>query len=290
MNEQELQEKRKKTEKALSNVSTLPSIPEVMFEVTKLLDDPGTSTTSLSKIIGKDQGLVTKILSIANSPLYGLARRVSTIDYAILVLGFQEIRNMVIALSMMEAFKNKNDKVLDYKDFWVHSILTGAASRRLAVEFKYSNTGEAFVAGLLHDLGISVIHKYFHSSFLGMIEKVEKENIPFWEAEMEFLGLTHQDIAKKLAEHWHFPSLLSESLLYHHNPAETKGDRQLTAIIHLADYMVNKLLDMNFFWDKGLEVDPAICNVIEIQSVEEVDQFIEKYRTLLEEETKTVWF
>jgi HD-like signal output (HDOD) protein len=290
MNEQELQERRKKTEKVLSNVSTLPSIPEVMFEVTKLLDDPMTSTTNLSKIIGKDQGLVTKILSIANSPLYGLSRRVSTVDYAIIILGNQEIKNMVIALSMMEAFKNKNDRVLNYKDFWVHSILTGAAARRLAVELKYENAGEAFVAGLLHDLGISVMHKYLHSSFMAIIELVKNEEMNFLEAEYDQLGLTHADIARHLAEQWNFPPSLCDAISFHHKPAECKVDKQLTALIHVADYMVNQVAPGNFFWDDFLTPDPFVCDVFQLDDISELNEYIEKYRPLLEDEIKTVWF
>lgn len=283
-------EKRSKTEKVLQNVSTLPSIPEVMFEVTKLLDDPGTSTTALSKIIGKDQGLVTKILSIANSPLYGLSRRVSTIDYAIIILGYQEIKNMVIALSMMEAFKNKNDRVLNYKDFWVHSILTGSAARRLAVDFKYANAGEAFVAGLLHDLGISVIHKYFHSTFLKIIEEVKEKEISFFAAEENQMGLTHQEIARYLADHWNFPTPLTDAITDHHTPSKAKGDKKLAAIIHVADYMVNKQVEGNFFWDDGYVVDPEAPAILELENMEALEAYVDKYKELLEEEVNTSWF
>lgn len=291
MSNQEIAERRKKTEKVLANVSSLPSIPEVMFEVTKLLDDPATSTTKLSKIISKDQGLVTKVLSIANSPLYGLARKVSTVDYAIIILGYQEIKNMVIALSMMEAFKNKNDKIMNYKDFWVHSILTGAAARRLAVELNHPNVGEAFVAGLLHDLGISVIHKYFHSAFTQIIDLMkEDETKSFLELEYELLGLTHQEMAEYLLKHWNFPATLADALANHHVPHASKLDEQLTAIVHLADYMVNKIVSVNFFWDTNIEIDPSICDVTDLNDVSEIDAFMEKYKDLLQEEVKTVWF
>ncbi len=289
MDNQEVLEKRKKTEKVLANISTLPSIPEVMFEVTKLLDDPSVSTTALAKIIGKDQGLVTKILSIANSPLYGLARRVSTIDYAIIILGFQEIKNMVIALSMMEAFKIKNDKILNYKDFWVHSILTGAAARRLAVEFEYANTGEAFVAGLLHDLGISVIHKYFHTSFQAILKLVE-EGKTFLEAEEEVLGLTHQEMAKFLAEHWNFPSSLSEAIAHHHLPGKSVGDKKLASIIHFADFMVNKIIPDKYFWDAQIQIDTSVFDILKISNAEQAEALTEKYRPLIEEEINLAWF
>ena len=92
------------------NIRNLPSIPVVMTEASNLLENPRTSAAELGKLISKDQGLTAKILSVANSPLYGLPRRVSTIEFAIVILGFDHIKNIVIALSMIEAFKNESGK------------------------------------------------------------------------------------------------------------------------------------------------------------------------------------
>jgi HD-like signal output (HDOD) protein len=155
MDEQLYQEQRKKSELTLSNVYNLPAMSATMLEVSKLLDDPSTNTAALSKIIGKDQGLSTKILSIANSPLYGLTRKVSTIDFAILIIGYQDIKNIVVALTMVDSFKNKSDKYLDQNSFWQHSMLAGTAAKRVAEDLGFRIGSEAFVAGLLH---LSLIH------------------------------------------------------------------------------------------------------------------------------------
>ena len=190
----ELNQKRKKTELILSNIYNLPAMSSVMLEVSKLLDDPSTGTSRLSKMIGRDQGLATKILSIANSPLYGLPRKVSTIDFAILIIGYQDIKNIVIALSMIESFKNKTDKNLNQKDFWLHSVVCGNGAKRIAEDRNIKLSGEAFVSGLLHDLGIPVIHKYFHSSFEEIVKKVNEKGYSYLDAELETIGYNHQDI------------------------------------------------------------------------------------------------
>jgi HD-like signal output (HDOD) protein len=130
-------EKKQKTLKVLDSIHNLPTIANVMIETTKLLEDSSTSTSTLSRIIGRDQGLSTKLLAIANSPIYGIPRKVSTIDFAILVLGYQEIKNIIIGLSIMETFKNMNDGVLDYKDLWLHSFLVGSLARRIALDLGY---------------------------------------------------------------------------------------------------------------------------------------------------------
>jgi HD-like signal output (HDOD) protein len=121
----------------LNSIRNLPSIPIVMFEVTKLLDNPMTSTNELGKIISKDQGLTAKILTVANSPLYGLPRKVSTIEFAIVVLGFEQIKNIVIALSMIEAFSSKDKDDWNRKAFWIHSLSTAWVLKKLRMIWEF---------------------------------------------------------------------------------------------------------------------------------------------------------
>jgi HD-like signal output (HDOD) protein len=174
---QDILEKRERTEKVLTSVVNLPVIPKVMFETIKLLDNKYTTAGELNKVISKDQALLTKILTIANSPLYGLQRKVTTIEYAILVLGYRELKNIISALSVAEAFRNKTDKYLNSKEFMLHSYLTGTACKKLASDIGFNNSGEAFIAGFLHDIGISIIHRYLHSSFINVTELVESKGM-----------------------------------------------------------------------------------------------------------------
>lgn len=286
MDENLILEKRKKTTLVLSNIYNLPAMSSSMMEVTKLLDNPTTNTQNLGKLIGKDQGIATKILSIANSPLYGLRRRVSTIDFAILVIGFVEIKNIILALSMMESFRNKTDKYLDQKEFWLHSMMTGNAAKRMAEDLGLTKTGEAFVGGLLHDLGIPVIHKYFHSSFVEIVTKVKSNNLSYFESETQELGYTHMDIGRFLTEKWNLPSILCEIIQNHERPSLSKEEKELTAVVHLADYATQKLQIGSFYWDESLKLDPIVCEVLNFENTDKVHEFIEKYRTLFMDESK----
>lgn len=272
--------KREKTELILSNVYNLPSIPKVMMEVSELLAKPTTTTAELSKVISQDQGLVTKILSIANSPLYGLPRKVSTIEFAILILGYGDIKNIVTALSMIESFKIKSDKNLDQKKFWVHSVITGVAAKRVAEDLGYRIGGEAFIAGLLHDLGITVIHKFFHTAFEQICKDVETNGMTYYEAELENLGLTHREIGKFLAEKWNLPPSLVDTVLNHETPDKASENRVLTAVVHLADYMTNKLGIGDFAWDKDLQIEKSVFEICKIQDEIHLDKFIEDYRDI----------
>ncbi len=283
----ERQAKREKTELILSNVYNLPAIPAIMMEIARLLEKPNATANELARIIGRDQGIASKVLSIANSPLYGLPRKVSTIDFAILIIGFEDIRNIVTALSMVESFKNKTDKNLNQKQFWLHSILTGLAAKKFAEELGYKNGSEAFVAGLIHELGIPVIHKYFHTNFIVITEKVKTAKISFMESEYEVLGLTHQEIGRYLAIKWNLPLSLCDAILNHHTPNLSKESRTLTALIHLADYATNKLEIANFYWDEDYSLDNSILEILGFESIDKVEEFITNHKANLVNEANS---
>ncbi len=293
MNEQEqeiLEKKKNRASRILSTVYNLPTIPIVIFEITKVIDNPSSSASQLGKIISQDQGLVTKILSVANSPLYGIPRRVSTIDFAIVILGFNHIKNIVIALSMMEAFKTAGSKKFEQKKYWYHSIVTAFAAKKIADDIGYPVSGEAFTGGLLHDLGIPVIYKYFNKDYLEIIEKVKKENLSFLEAESNVLGWNHTEIARSLVERWNLPSILADVVQFHHKPSELDGDNRLAAIVHLADYMTVRLGIGDFDWDKGYVFDKEVINILNLGDEDYLEDFIESYRSVFAQQLETINF
>ncbi|HUX60651.1 MAG TPA: HDOD domain-containing protein [Ignavibacteriaceae bacterium] len=285
-----VQKKKEKTELVLRNIYNLPPIPDAIKQSLEMLDRPELNSHSLSNIISKDQGLVTKILTIANSPLYGLQRKVTTVEFAILVLGYSELRNIISVLSIVEAFKNKTDAFLNQKEFWLHSFLTGSASKRLAEDFDFPNSGEAFIAGFLHDFGFSIIHRFFHADFIEIYKLVNEKGVSYNDAELEVLGMTHQQIGNYLADKWNFPETLCEAILFHHNPEESKQNKILASIVHLADYMTEKLDIGNSYWDKNLVLSDSELGVLRFREHEQVDKFIESYRELFSEQVDTVRF
>lgn len=290
MEEQLYLEQRQKSEQALANVYNLPAMSATMLEVSKLLDDPSTNTAALSKIIGRDQGLSTKILSIANSPLYGLTRKVSTIDFAILIIGYQDIKNIVVALTMVDSFRNKSDKYLDQNSFWMHSMLAGTASKRVAEDLGFRIGSEAFVAGLLHDLGIPVMHKFFKTEFENIVNDFNENESSIIEVERKYLGLDHQEIGNYLSTKWSLPEHLSNSILYHHKPSSAPETDVLTSIVHLVDYMTQKLEIGGYYLDRGMELDPAVLELLGIGTLEELDAFVESYRELFTQELNSDMF
>lgn len=285
---QDIQAKRERTEKVLASVVNLPVVPKVMFETIKLLDNKYTTAGELNKVISKDQALLTKILTIANSPLYGLQRKVTTIEYAILVLGYRELRNIISALSVAEAFRNKTDKYLNSKEFMLHSYLTGTASKKLATDIGYNNSGEAFIAGFLHDIGLSVMHRYLHSGYINITELVESKGVRFRDAELDVLGMTHDQIGYFLLDKWNFPKEISEPVLTHHNPSES--DSVLGAIVNLADYITNRLKLTNAPWDNDVELAPFTARKFSLEREIDVAVFIDGYKDIFWSQIEFVRF
>jgi len=271
----------------LSSVNNIPSLPYIIQEVSMLIGDPRTSASILGKIISKDQGLVTKILTVANSPLYGIPRRVSTIDFAIVVLGFNQIKNIVIALSMLETLKKIGDRKFQQKKYWMHSLLTASAAQRIADDLGYQTSGEAFTAGLLHDLGIPIIYKLFNDEFKKITEGVKEEKLSYLESEKKYLGMTHQEVGRFLLDKWNLPLSIAEVISHHHQPAFSEEHSELTALIHLADYMTKKLMIGNFSWDSTTELDLEIIDILQLGDEEYLENFIISYKELFEEQIKS---
>lgn len=272
---------KQKIKKQLSVVGNLPSIPHIISEVSEMLDDERTSASDLCKVISQDQSIATKILSVANSPMYGLPRRVATIDFAIVIIGLEHIRSLLLALSMMEVFKTKNTPDWNHNFYWKHSLMVGTSAKRIADDLHYPKSGEVFTAGLLHDLGIVVMQKYMKPEFKKIIELVKNENVTHLAAEKMILGYTHEDIVEFLFEKWNFPSSINEAVLYHHRPSFSEKNPVLASLVHLVDYMTQKSEAGVFNWDSNYQLDYNIINILGFGSEENFEQFIFRYDNLL---------
>jgi len=282
--------KRQEVFETLENINNLPSAPVILAQVTRLLDKEDTNATDLSNLISKDQGLVTKILVIANSPLFGIPRRVSTIDFAIVILGFNQIKNIVISLAMMEAFKSIKGKEFDQKKFWQHSMLAAYLSKKIADDLGYYFSGDAFTAGLLHDLGIPLIFKFLNDKYIEIYNKSKETESCFAKYETEILGATHADIGRFLIDKWGLPESLAEVTAFHHTPAKSRDDfKEITYVVHLADYILNFTDIGGFDWDQSLELDEGVYDALKLSGREYLDGLIEQYKPLIEEQLNSTF-
>jgi putative nucleotidyltransferase with HDIG domain len=257
----------------LDRVGQLPTLPPVAMKILALIEDSHSAVQGLSEIISKDPALTARVLRLVNSSYYGLPYRVSTVSHSVALLGFDTVRSLALGLSIFGLFEGKGrGRVLDRNALWTHSLTTAVAAKRLAQRVKYSLPEEAFVAGLLHDMGRFILDEYFP----GEMERVSKETqLPICEGERQVLGFDHAQLGGLLAQRWGLPPTLAQSILGHHQPLQVSSSQELldptlTAVVALAGRLSGDLGEN----DEG-EVDPSLLLTLlgippsEIQALED---------------------
>jgi len=221
------------------NLDDLPSLPAVVMELLNSIDQDDVDISVLAKKVSHDQALTAKTLRLANSSLYGLQVKVTTIQQAITYLGFQTTRNLITAAAVTGCFAEGHCPGFDHKAFWRHSIATAACAKVLARQMRF-NQDYAFTAGLLHDIGRLVLVACFPNQYSVTIAYREEHDCYLLEAERKVLGVDHVDAGMALAEHWNFSDTMRLAIGGHHDP-EAPGAGFLAAIIHVADAIVHAL-------------------------------------------------
>jgi HD-like signal output (HDOD) protein len=265
----------------VKTIINLPALPSIAMEVVEMVDNPKTSASQLGKIISTDQALTAKVLKIANSPFYGFPKKISTIDFAIIVLGFDALKEIVISISLVSSLQKKSDNYFDSKAFWDHSIATGVIARKLARDLGYRVSGEVFVGGLLHDMGISVMHRYFNNEYKRIVDISRESDLTFMEAEESVLGVTHADIGSWLAERWNLPDHLVEGVLLHSTPSKAEKNPELVAIIHCADVFAARINGEPVEFDKGIEFDQEALTKLRLDDQNVLEEYIKNYTEVI---------
>ncbi len=224
----------------------LPTLPSVVTKVLNLLSNPKISASKIGEVISTDISLSTKTLKIVNSAFYGFPKRISTITQAVVILGFNTIKSAVFGVAVINAFdKYKRSSILNYNDFWAHSVAVGAGARILAKRVKYENIEEAFIGGIIHDIGKLILSQFSAKEYQKVMEKVMEKDISFSfsDIESDIMGFDHSEIGYYLVDKWNFPQNLSSIIRYHHKPekAPDDTDKKLIAIVNVADTLVNIL-------------------------------------------------
>lgn len=229
--------------KRFDRIPTLPTLPQVALKVNELIHEPNVSVRILSDIIMKDQAIVTNILKLVNSSFYGFPSKIDSVSRAILVLGFETLRNAILSVSATQTLSKVNGhEDFSITDFWRHSIAVAVTCRRLSIRIPLEVPETCFVAGLLHDMGKVIIASFFNEEFQQVITLC-RSGIHYLEAERSVLPLSHARIGGYLAEKWRLPENLRNAIIYHHNPKEGVAGSNLAILVHAADIIVNRIMN-----------------------------------------------
>ncbi|MCF6459556.1 HDOD domain-containing protein [Clostridium sp. Cult3] len=220
----------------VNKVNDIPVLPSRVQKIIAITEDPDSTIEDLEKEILKDQSLTSRILKLANSAYYGYPRKINTVSQATILLGFQTIKSMALAstISKMMARELKG-YALEKNDLWTQSQTCAIISRYIAKEVKFSNPETAYIAGLLRDIGKTILNFYVEQEYQAIVNKVEYSNMSFLEAEEEVLGFNHAQVGEKIATKWNFPEDLVEAIGLHHTPEKSNINSKLVSIVHIAD-------------------------------------------------------
>jgi putative nucleotidyltransferase with HDIG domain len=191
----------------------IPAVPMVAFKVLRLVEDPHSTLEDLQRVITADQAMATRILKIANSAFYGARRNIDTVSEAIIIIGFNTVKYVVLAASTREVYKGFG--IIEQK-LWEHSLAVSIASGLIAGEVAFLKREEAAVAGLLHDVGKAILNNNQPEKFSIVTQMVYEKRKPYASVEEEIIGFDHAEVGFLLAEKWGFPEVLCNVIRKHH--------------------------------------------------------------------------
>ena len=192
----------------VEDLSSLPTLPSFVTVITNMVDDDSTGAQEIGDIIQRDQVLSAKILKLVNSPVYGFPRRISSVTHALVLLGFNVVKGLVLSTAVF------NDLAKETSGLWKHSLGTALLSRRIGAELKVLDPEECMIAGLLHDLGKVILSHLALEDYVAAISKAHASGRHIADVERELFGVDHSRIALWLALRWHLPERLTDALTY----------------------------------------------------------------------------
>ncbi len=270
----------------IKNLEDIPSLPSVVAEVNKAIRNPRVNANSVGQIIMRDQALSAKTLKLVNSAFYGFPGKINSVTRAIIVMGFQRVRNLVLTASVLENFKDRS-AAFDFGGFWRHSLGTAISAEILCKELALQETDDAFVAGLLHDIGKLLIALYAPETFGKVCKEVTGNNCLMVEAEEKVLGITHAVAGAWLANTWQFPPKLTHAIRMHHNPKEVREHHEIVYLTHCAD-IICRALDFGNGGDKKIpKISGHVWKALKIdrdileRSMEQILEALEKAKDFL---------
>lgn len=225
-----------------SKIDSLIPLPTTISEIMKVTQVPNFTAKDISKIIGKDQAMVSRILKLANSSYYGYQKSINTISHAIVCLGMETVKNLALSASSVKFLKKPvRSYALEGEALFQHSLAVALGSRIIAKKIGYSNYEEVYIMGLLHDIGKLVIDQHASQKFREVILLFYKGGITFLEAEETIMGFNHGTLGAEIAVNWNLGDELIDTIRYHHIPQKAKEDNFSVHIIHVADILAEMI-------------------------------------------------
>jgi putative nucleotidyltransferase with HDIG domain len=224
----------------LEEIKLLPTFPNIVAEVLNIIDDPMSSASDLAKHL--DPSMVGEILRIANSAYFGTRsfRSISTIEHAIAVIGYERLSYIILQMPFVSMVKG-NDSTFDRNRFIRHSIVCAAVSNALSSATSLGNPNEVYLGGMMHDIGVIVIYRYFEDEWNSINSLIRERQMSRPDAEREVLSEDHGYIGATLLDLWNVPKPITDSVRFHHSPEEAKENREDVVVTFLGNALTRQI-------------------------------------------------
>ena len=239
----------------MEGLSQIPTIPAVLAPLLRYLELPAEQldVQKITDMIAQDKSLAAQCLQMANSPLFGRWQKVESLKSAIVGLGIQRVTDIAMSCGVLNMMPGETGGI-DPVVFWEHSLGCALVCRNFARKISYPDPGKAYLAGLLHDIGVIVNLWVLPKEFRCAFEAARAEGTPLHESELATLGFTHCDSGRLLAERWELSADLQQVVSFHHSAYESQEHAALIALVELSDLLC-RMSGLNYGYIERREVN-----------------------------------
>lgn len=224
-------------------INKMPNLPTTMTKILEICNDPKSSPADLNRVISLDPVLMGKVMRLINSAYYGLSQEITSLSRAIIMLGVNTVKNLVLSTAVLGTMgEEDNSPALNMDGYWRHSLGVGVTAKLIAKHRRVSSRllEEYFIAGLLHDIGKIPLNNRFSHDYIVILASAERDNTPLFQAESQEIGMNHAQVGDLILKTWNLDESIQDVILHHHKPQGYKGSHmELLHTVVLANYFVN---------------------------------------------------
>ncbi len=264
----------------LSNNLELVSLPEIVFQLNDMVNDPNCSAADIGKVISKDTGLTMRLLKIVNSPFYGFPSSIETIPMAITVMGIRQLRDLTFATCVIGKYRDIPSDILNPDNFWSHSIATATAAQIIAKKVNLSNSERLFTCGILHDIGLLIMALAAPAITRQVLELSRDSSKPYHDLQINVFGFSQSDLGAALIRKWHLPDSFIEPIQLQQTNKVAMHSPMETAILKVANVIANMQQDTTITGDNQI-IHPGTLELLGLNQ-DDLDDITTEMQTKLQ--------
>ena len=257
-----------KVDEIIQSVTSLRPMPSNITRILKQMENPDITIDMLVGLVSLDQALTALVLQMSNSVSLGYSRSCTTLYESIMYIGMKRLKSILLTSSATDMMNKKlNGYRFGAGELWHHALVTSVCAEWLAQGLRYPNPEEAFVSGMLHDIGKLLLDQYVFRNYDTITDWVHHYKLPLWQVEEKLFGINHAQVGGLIARRWNYPQALVDAIQCHHNPSLSTAHNQLSAIVNVANSFASEYTSAksDLF---SFEIHPETYNILKLSPEE----------------------